>query len=358
MPHSLDVPMASSIPPPPSHRLVCLGVSGKSNQGSPEQSAEAVFSRLSGALGPSLSRAVCLTGQEATRRAVTDVLGGEPEVPARFSLVYFSGAANGRGLRVADGYVDGAWVTHQVEHTSAERVLLLLEICAGPRPDAELVPSWVERLASVNPGVGLAAARATRVGAGAEGAGLGRFAVAFLKALDTARGDMDVDGEPFISDRRALDEARAELKRRFGVTHLPEEHGVFGGFPLARCQVKGPIGSAEVLGVALGKAVSVVVRFCARGRAGVPTRLRVELLDATDELLVERVLVVVPTSERHVGRVRARIGREALLEHPVWGPTLELGEVVQVRIRVTLFDSAGRTLDRRVYAHEMGGLVR
>ncbi len=345
-------------PSRPSHRFFCLGVPGKSDLGFPATNAEAIFSMLTGALGPPAARAVCLTGEGATKGAVVAELEAATEGPVRFYMMYFSGAANAKGLRLSDGYLDGGIVERHFDRINASAVLLVLEVSSGPRLDSDVIPKWVEAMAEARPGFRLAATRATRIGAGSEGAGRGRFAAALLAALDRAEGDLDFEGESYISDRRALEEARAELLRRFGVTHMPEQVGLFGDFPLARCQTKAQVGSGRIVGFAVGKGVSGIVRFATEERRGVPTRLHYELLDATDERLAEDELRVVPSVDHVVSSQRIRLSPDALAAHTVWGATLEVGGTVFVQFRISLLDSAGRAHDVKVYGHEYDALPR
>lgn len=307
---------------------------------------------LTGALGPPSIRAACLTGNEATKNAVVSALEAATSEPAPFYMVYFSGDASGKGLRVADGYVDGGAVNRHFERVTAPSVLFVLEVACGPRPDEDIVPRWVQALAEARPGFRLAATRATRIGGGVEGEGRGRFTAAFLSALATADGDIDFEGARFVSDRRAMEETRGGLVKRWGVTHLPTEMGTFGDFPLARCQAARPVGSAKVLGLAMGKGMSGVVRHLVEGRRGVPTRIRLAMLDATDERLGEEEVTIVPDEDRLLGRTRIRLPEGVLADHVVWGATLELGESVHVRLRVTLLDSRGHVLDQKSYGHE------
>ncbi|MRG96813.1 hypothetical protein [Polyangium spumosum] len=339
-------------PPSASHRVVCLGVPGKSQLGCEEINARDVFRLFSGALAPPGTVATCLVGNRATKKAVKDALDAACREKSPFFVVYFSGRASEKGLHVADGWLGADILARHFERIAAPSVLFVLDLVVGAVPDDEVVPQWVEAVARARKGMRIAAARATRIGAGAEGEGRARFTGALLEALQTADGDLEFQGAKYISDMRALDQSAGILQKRWHATFMPARMGAFGDFPLARCQADAGIGKGTVVGVASGARLSATVRYSLEGRAHVPTVLHYALEDTTHEVLGEGEVMLVPDREVFVGRTRVRLPARVLADHLVWGPTLELGERVHVRWRFSLRDARGRTLDRKVFGHE------
>jgi len=334
-------------PPRTSHRVLCVGAAGASDLGFQENNAKDVFRLLTGALGPPSIRAACLVGENATKKAITGALEVAAKEPDPFYVVYYSGSATSDGIRVADGFVDAAALGRHFTSVSAPSVLFVLDVVVGPSSDEDVAPAWARALAQTRPGLRLAAARGTRIGAGAEGQGHGRFTAALLAALDSAEGDIDFAGARFISDKRALEEAKRGLEKRWGATHLPLEFGPFGGFPLARCQAEALLGSAQILGIAVGKSVSGTIRYAIDGRKGLPTILHYALLDATDELIAEGQTTLIPEADHETGKARFALAAADLADHLVWGAMLEVGETVHVRYRITLRDTRNRVLHQK-----------
>jgi len=315
-----------------------------------------VYRLLTGGLGPPEIRAACLVG--ATKKAVLDALDVAAGEPAPFYLVYFAGPANRRGLRLADGYVDGPALGRHFEQVASRSVFVILDVQVGRVSDDEVAPAWARALAERRPGLRLSAARATRIGSGAEGEGHSRFTDAFLDALGSAEGDVDFAGARYLSDKRALEATGQTLSRRYGPTHIPVQLGSFGDFPLARCQTRAPLGSAKILGVARGKGVSALVRYMIEGRRGVPTRLQSSLLAPDDEVLGRGEVTIVPEDDRHIGKTRVRLPVEVVSEHTVWGSTLEGGEPVHLRFQISLRDTRGHQLDQKTFGHEVHELPK
>jgi len=345
-------------PPSASHRVVCLGVPGPSQLGFEETNARDVFRLFTGALAPPGTVATCLVGEEATKKAVKGALDAASRESTPFFVLYFSGRASEKGLHVADGCIGADALARHFERATAPAVLFVLDLVVGAVPDDEVVPKWVEAVARARKGLRVAAARATRIGGGAPGEGRARFTGALLEALQTADGDLEFQGAKYISDMRALAESEVILQRRWHATHMPERMGPIGDFPLARCQAVAGVGKGSVLGVASGTRLSATVRYSIEGRAQVPTTLHYALEDTTHEVLAEGDVVLVPDGPVHVGRQRIRLPSRVLADHTVWGPTLDLGERVHVRWRITLRDARGRTLDRKVFGHEYAGLPK
>ncbi|MDC3953201.1 hypothetical protein [Polyangium jinanense] len=339
-------------PPSASHRVVCLGVPGVPELGCEETNARDMFRLFSGALGPPGTIATCLVGEDATKTAVKRVFDAASRESAPFFVVYFSGRASEKGLHVADGCIGADTLARHFERVAAPSVLVVLDLVVGAVPDEDVVPAWVEAFARARKGLRVAAARATRIGAGSAGAGRGRFTGALLEALQTSEGDLEFQGAKYISDMRALDQSQAILQRRWHATHLPVRMGPFGEFPLARCQAVAGIGKGTIVGVAAGTRLSATVRYSIEGRAYVPTVLQYALEDTSQEVLGEGEVMVLPDGPVCVGRQRIRLPARVLADHTVWGPTLELGERVHVRWRISLRDARGRTLDRKVFGHE------
>lgn len=338
------------------HRVVCLGVPSASRLEYVEDNARAVHRVLSGALAPADTEATCLVGAGATKDAVTAALDrlrssrGRPN----YFFLYFAGKASAKGLHVADGCVSPDALLRTWNAGFASPTLVVLELVAGPAPDADLLPRWVEAWTKARECVRVAASRATRIGGAEKGAGLGRFTHALVDALETAEGDMDFDGARYISDKRALDEAGEILKRRWRVTHEPQRVGPFGDFPLARCQTSAPVGGGAVLGASAGANIALSVRYSLEGRKHLPTLLSYVLEDASGVAIAEGKAVIVPEEDRVSGRHRIRFPVRVLSDHEIWGPTLSVGERVHVRWRITLRDARGRTFDQKVYGHEYG----
>ncbi|MDI1448022.1 hypothetical protein [Polyangium sp. 6x1] len=339
-------------PPSASHRVVCLGVPGAPQLGCEEANARDVFHLFTGALGPPGTVATCLVGDDATKKAVNRAFDAASHESTPFFMVYFSGRASEQGLHVADGCIGADALARHFERVAAPSMLFVLDLVVGAVPDEDVVPKWVEAVARARKGMRVAAARATRIGAGTEGAGRARFTGALLEALQTSDGDVEFQGAKYISDMRALEQSRAILQRRWHATHLPVRMGPFGDFPLARCQAAAGVGKGSIRGVAAGTRLSATVRYSIEGRAHVPTTLHYALEDTSHEVLGEGEVIVIPDGDVFVGRQRIRLPSRVLAEHTVWGPTLELGERVHVRWRLTLRDARGRTLDRRVFGHE------
>ena len=343
-------------PPSASHRVVCLGVPGVSQLGCEETNARDVFRLFTGALAPPGTVASCLVGAEATKKAVNSALDAASRETTPFFVVYFSGRASEKGLHVADGCIGAETLARHFERVAAPSVLFVLDLVVGAVPDDEVVPKWVEAVARARKGLRVAAARATRIGAGAEGEGRARFTGALLEALQTSDGDLEFQGAKYISDMQALDQSEGILQRRWHATHLPVRLGAFGDFPLARCQAAAGVGKGSVLGVAAGTRLSATVRYSLEGRAHVPTVLHYALEDTSHEVLGEGEVVVIPDGQVFVGRQRIRLPSRVLADHTIWGPTLDLGERVHVRWRISLRDARGRTLDRKVFGHEYAAL--
>jgi len=344
--------------PSASHHVVCLGVPGDVPLAFPETNARDVFQLFTGALGPPRAHATCLVGAHATKRAVAGIFAAAERAPAPFFMMYFSGRASEKGLHVADGCVGPKALARHLTRVSSPKVLLVLDIVAGQARDPSVVPRWVEAVTAARAGMRVAAARATRIGIGAPGAGKARFTAAMLEALDRADGDLDFLGARYISDARAVETSAAILEKRWAPTQLPVRVGAFGDFPLARCQAKAVVGSGAVLGLACGARVAGTVRFSLEGRMGVPTVLRYSLEDAERVTLGSGNVTVVADSQRFTGKERIRLPSNLLAEHPAWAEAIAEGGRMHVRWRISLEDTRGRLLDRKVYGHEYGALPK
>lgn len=338
--------------PGSSHRLLCVGVPGVPDAATPEYNARGVFDLLTGALGPPGLRASLLLGAEATRAATLGALDEAAATPAAFQVLYFSGAADARGLRIADGFLDPDALRRYFDRVRAAHALLVLDAPPGANAQGAGLPGWVEELAQARPALGVVAARAAHVESPAQSAGHSPYTAALLLALQQAPGDIEIEGVQFVSDRTALTEATALLRQHWAEADPPLEVGSFGAIPLVRSQIEAPVGSAEILGLSCGSGLSAHVRHLLRGRRHLPTLLHYALVDPSDDILAEGNVRVTPAKDAEQGRTRIRVPRRTLREHTIWGPMLEVHQAVHLRWRITLRDTLGRLLAKKTYGHE------
>jgi hypothetical protein len=339
-----------------SHRLVCVGVSALSLCALAEKNARAVFSRLTGALGPPRVEARCLLGGEATQAAMERVLAEAIAAPSRFLVVYFSGEVGARGLKLADGTLAAALLGSALAQMESTRTLFLLDLFTRrPLRSGPEIPAWLDELVATLPLVRIAAAPGVAIGAGARGHGLSRFTAAYLEALRRAPADMKHGGQPFVSDRHAFTEAAAAMRRRWGAASQPIEIGVCGGIPLLRSEAPGAVGAGQIKRLSAGPGLSLRVRYALRGRRNTPTVLAYLLIDMSDEPLSEGYVELIPTSDEHVGHTSIRVRASQLRGHPPGdGP----GHTLRLRWQVELRDAFGHRLARSELDIEYSALSR
>jgi hypothetical protein len=338
--------------PAPRHHLICVGVPGAPDVMTAESNARGVFRLLTGVLGPPDIRATCLLGAEATRAAALGALDAAASVPSPFHLLYFSGEAEPRGLRIADGFLDPGALQHHFERTTATRSLLLLDAPPASTEGGGPMPPWLEQLATSRPALGIFAARAARVESPAQSAGHSPFTAALLLALQQSAGDIEIDGVQFVSDRRALTEATAILRQHWAEAEPPLELGAFGDMPLVRSQASAPLGAAEILGLSVGTGLSAHVRHVLRGRRHLPTLLHYALVDPSNDILAEGSVPLAPEEDVEQKRTRIRVPGRVLRDHTIWGPMLDVHQAVHLRWRITVRDTLGRLLAKKAYGHE------
>jgi hypothetical protein len=336
--------------------LLCLGVNrapDAPDAGFAEANARTVHRLFTGALAPPRITATCLLGDEATKERVTQALSALGATPPPFVLLYVAGTLSSRGLLLADGPLEGDVLEKALTATAPSAALALLDLVGvgGRRKPAEL-PSFLQNAADAHPGLRVALGRGAVVGAGAQGEGLGRFTAAVLQALLECAGDVALDGTPFVSDRRALEAAAAIARRRWDESAVPQCLGPLGDFPLLRSQAERAVGEGRILAITPGATLSVRVDHLLTGRRHVPTHLHYALLDPDGECLAEGMVTLTPDADSAQGHTRLRVPARVLRRHAIWGPALEVGEVVHLRWRVELRDAFGHILSRRTVGHE------
>lgn len=331
------------VAPYPTHDLVCIGVHASREYEFHAANAHAIGALFAGGQGPSRLVSHVLTGPRVTYAAVATAIDAAANRRAKNYIFYFSGQANPSGFEVSDGAISGEMFERHVAHVQARSVLMLLDLAVGAQPDQALVPCWLRALVEARKGLRVAAARATRIGGGVRGAGLARFTSAFVDALETAGGDLPVQGAAFISDKRALTETQRILTERWGVTHLPLELGTFGDMPLARSQAASPIGSASIDDVIVGAGASASVSWRLEGRAHMRTTLHYALEDAAGRVIAADQNPVTAKDPLQKGRVRVSFPRKVLKARAkpgAAGGTLHW--------RVSLRDACDRVLAERL----------
>lgn len=330
-----------------SHRIVCIGVSDVPSVTFPEKNARDLFCLFNGPLGPPSIEATCLLGAEASHAAVDGILKAVADAPPKFVMIYFSGVATTRGLKLADRVLPGRRLGEQLARMQGAGVVLVLDLLTTlPKDGVAQLPAWIDELAAELPHVRIAAARATAVGAGAEGHGHSRFTEAYLQALRASPGDLRRKGTLFVSDRRAFDSASMILRRRWGEGELPVEAGLFGGLPLLRSEAEAAVGNGQIVDLSAGPGSSLQVRFALHGRRSVPTVLHYFLVDTADEPLAEGSIEIAPDTDRHLGRTRFRVDPRLLPSRRRRGG---------LRFRVELRDGFGHVLDRQKVAVQSAG---
>jgi hypothetical protein len=329
-----------------------VGVAGAPEAVTPEYNARGVFDLLTGALGPPGVRATCLLGANATRAATLGALDEAAAAPSGFHVLYFSGAADARGLSIADGFLDPRALGSHFDRIRVCRSLLLLDAPPARAEGGASLPRWLEDLAEARPALGIVAARAAHVDSPAQSAGHSPYTAALLLALQQSHGDIEIDGVQFVSDRKALTEAAALLRQHWAEAEPPIELGSFGDIPLVRSQAEAPLGTAEILGLSCRSGLSAHVRHALRGRRRVPTLLHYALVDPSGDILAEGNVPVTPESDDEQQRTRVRVPLRALRDHTIWGPMLEVHQAVHLRWRITMRDTLGRLLAKKTFGHE------
>lgn len=332
----------------PTHHLLCIGAHASSEQPFPAANARAIHRLFSGGLGPRRLSAECFDGPRATVAAIAAALDAAKSTTAKYFVFYYSGRFSQGGVRAADGRLDGALFRECLQNVPAKAAIVIFDVAVGAERDDATVPRWARALVEAKAGMRLAAARATRIGGAAQDAGLSRFTSAFVAAMQSSEGDVRFGGAKYVSDKRAIEQTRAILDARWGVTHQPVELGDFGDLPLVLSQSAKSIGAASIDNVEMGAGLSCAISYSVKNRMHVPTTLywRVETLDG--ELLGESSTRIVPERSAESGRHRARLPVK-IMRPLVRGacPTT----IVPIRWRVGLSDVNNRVLDEFALDH-------
>mgnify|MGYP000060595164 CR=1 FL=1 len=318
------------------HDIICIGSHEPQRHDFHAANARAVADLFAGGLGPTRAVVQCLAGPSVTVADVAAALDGADARAATNLVVYFSGSGGSAGFELADGVFTAELLTGYVGRSRADTVLLILDLAIGTALDEALLPDWLRTLATNRNGFRVAVARATRIGAGAEGEGLGRFTSALIAALESSSGDMRVDRQSYVSDKRAMEQAHEILEARWGLTGFPFELGASGDVPLTRSQASACVGRGSIVKVARGAGLSVSVNWEIEGRLNMPTTLRYELVRPDETVASEGRVTIVPKNPLQKGKTHLRISKRAT--------SRRVPDVAQATWRVSLCDVRGRVL--------------
>jgi hypothetical protein len=314
------------------HEIICVG--SHDQHDFHVANAKAIHDLFTGGLGPSRALSTSLAGQRVTASAVDHALESAVDRAATNLVFFYSGQADAAGLHVADGPIPPKTLEKYFGRTASTSILLILDLAIGAEPDQALLPEWLHALVASREGIRVAVARATRIGAGAEGEGLGRFTAAIIKALESAPGDSRLDNTRYISDKLAMEHARTSLGDRWGLTNFPLKLGEFGDLPLTRSQAAAPIGTGSISSLAPGKGLSAAVTWTLDGRNNMKTTLNYAIVRQDGTPVAEDSLELVPANPLQKGKTRVRFPKSALKgtaeKSLLW--------------RVALLDARGRAL--------------
>jgi hypothetical protein len=329
------------------HDIVCVGSHEPHQHEFHAANAHAVHDLFTSGLAPARSIATCLAGARVTVSAVASALESAADRGATNHVVYFSGRGSAGGLEVSNGAITAEMLDRHLAHARAHAVLLILDLAVGAEPDAALLPGWLQHIVARRSNTRVAVARATRIGTGVDGAGLGRFTAAFVAALETAPGDLRVERGRFISDKQAIERARFALGERWGMTNFPFQLGTFGDMPLARSQVSSTVGSGSLLTVVPGAGLSASVTWILEGRANMKTSIHYAMESADGVVLGSGWLEVVAKNPLQKGKTRVRLSKSMLVP-PAKASSLR---PLDLSWRVSLRDCRGRVLAERLAVH-------
>lgn len=328
-----------------SHELVCVGTHDQHDFHA--SNAQAFHDVLTGGLGPSRILAACLSGPRVPVASVESALDSAVDRAAPNLVLYFSGQASPGGLRLTNGTIQAEMLQRHLLRSSAESILLILDLAIGADPDRALLPDWLRDLVASRRGIRAAVARSTRIGAGAENEGLGRFTAAAISALESAPGDLRFDNMRYISDKLAMEHARTNLAERWGLDNFPLEIGDLGDMPLTRSQTTNQIGEAAILSITPGKGLSASVAWSIDGRANMKTTLRYELVRQDGTPVTEASTVLVPANPLQKGKTRVRILKRVVRS--------KLTPTSPVCWKISLVDGRGRILAEDTVDHSAQG---
>lgn len=321
------------------HDIVCVGSHEPRQNEFHAANAQAVHALFTGGLSAPLSIATCLAGPRVTTSAVEHALESAVDRGATNHIVYFSGRGSTVGLQLSNGTITAEMLTRHLTHARAHAVLLILDLAVGAEPDAALLPKWLRDLVASRAGARAAVSRATRIGTGVDGAGLGRFTSAFVAALETAQGDLRVERTRFISDKQAMEHVRYGLGERWGMTNFPLEVGTFGDMPLARSQATSPVGTGLLQTIVPGSGLSASVAWTLEGRANMKTTVQYAIESPDGAVLASASTEVVAKNPLQKGKTRVRFPKSLLRS---------AAGASSVLWRVSLRDARGRILAEHV----------
>lgn len=293
---------------------------------------------FSGGLGPPRAFVECVAGPRTEPVHVINALETIATRSAPNVVVFFSGKCSVAGLHLASGVVEPAPLQSALTAMAARNILLILDLDIGAEVDAGLSPDWLRRLVAHRAGVRAAVCRATRIGSGVDGEGLGRFTAAMISALDSAPGDLRFELEKFISDKTALERASAILNERWGMTNLPIILGEVGGLPLTRSQHASALGSCVLTSVKPLAGLAASVSWEIEGRANVATSLHYVLVRLDGTALCQASTTILPAHPVQKGKTTIKFAKSAL------GPRTNAPQLDQLEWHVSLVDSHGRSL--------------
>lgn len=317
------------------HDILCVGSHEPHQHDFHAANARAIADLFAGGLGPSRAFVECLAGPHVTVSAVSAALAAAVDRAATNLVVYFSGHGSSGGLRVSDDTIGADVLGRHLMDARAHAVLLILDLAIGADLDQALLPDWLRTLATNRAGLRVAVARATRIGAGAEGEGLARFTAALISALESASGDIRVDRRSFISDKLAMEQTRKLLDERWGLANFPIELGEFGDVPLTRSQASTPVGQGTIVNVTPGAGLSVSVSWTIEGRANLKTSLRYELVRIDDTVAAQGSVTLVPMNPLQKGKTHLRALK---------GQRARKVGAASLTWRISLCDARGRVL--------------
>lgn len=325
------------------HDIVCIGSHDPNQHDFHAANARALHDLMTGGLGPSRLISECLAGPRVKVSAVESALQSSADRAAKNHVIYFSGRGTAAGLEVSDGTISAEMLSRHIAQVRTHAVLLVLDLSIGAALDQALAPPWLRALVESRSCVRAAVARATRIGAGAEGEGLARFTAALVAALESAPSDVRLDRLRFISDKLAMEHVRRVLGERWGMTNFPLELGTFGDMPLTRSQASAPVGTASLNDIGVGAGLSASVTWVVEGRAHMTTMLEYVLERRDGTVLGSGSVPIVPKNPLQKGKTRVRLSRTILGRRGS-----SASRPLELRWRVSLRDARDRLLAQRV----------
>ncbi|KAB2911340.1 MAG: caspase family protein [Kofleriaceae bacterium] len=279
------------------------------------------------------------------RAALDEVVAA---APTHF-LFFFSGHGAPVGISLRDAIMGFDELADWIASVGADHTFTILDTChagafvavSGPTTLGAIVDDSLDLLASATPSNRvICSSAAGRLSGEGHGVANGHFTAALLAAMQVAAGDLKGRVHAWISDRRLYDHAHRLLTKRW--RQVPVARCLTGDFPVVRDHRR-VFGAAAITGASVVDG-GLELSFTLSGRFGLPTQVRVQLLNAHRKVLATFGNLVTDEADDDGGALVYTLPSDRVVLDPISQRHLLARGAVPVIWRVSILDARGRVL--------------